>query len=151
MKSEALKELERLALAEKRSKYPSVPQCALMRTKYSDGSTNDLQTCIVDYLDLIGGWGVRINTQGQYVEKLGKWIPGQTKRGTPDIIGCLPSGQFIGIECKRDEKDKLSEAQEDIRTDIRQAGGIHIVAFVGHFQEVYNTIQSIIKKQLQTA
>ena len=149
MKSEALRELERLAYEDKRKRYPAVPDVAIMRTKYSDASTNDLQTAIVDYLDLIGGWGVRVNTQGQYVEKLGRFIPGQTKRGTPDILGALPGGRFIAIECKQ-PKEKLRDDQEDIRQDITRAGALHLIAYVDDFQSVYETINAIICNQLTT-
>lgn len=147
MKTNALKELERLAYEDKRKKYPGVPDCALVRTKYTDATTNDLQTCIVDYLDLIGGFGVRVNTQGQWVEKLNRHIPSSTKKGTPDIIGILPGGQFIGIECKRNQYDDLSGYQMDIRDDIEQAGGLHVTARVGQFQALYERIQGIINKQ----
>lgn len=141
-KSRALQELEELAAQKKREQHPGVPQHALPRTTYSDADTNGLQTCIVDYLDLIGGWGVRVNTQGQYVQKLGRHIPSSTKRGTPDILGALPGGRFLGIECKQ-PREALRAAQDDVRRDIIKAGALHIIARVGDFQAVYDMIQDI--------
>ena len=107
-KSEALKDLERMANEYKRIMHPDIPTHALPRVTYSDANTNDMQTAIIDYIDLVGGWATRINTQGQYVESLGRFIPGSTKKGTADIHGVLPPhGRHISIECKKG-KDKLS-------------------------------------------
>ena len=125
------------------------PAYAMPKTRYSDASTNDLQTCIVDYLDIIGGWGVRVNTQGQYIAKLGRHIPSSTKKGTPDILGALPGGRFIGIECKQ-PGEALRTEQDDIREDITKAGAIHLIAYVGQFQAIYDMIQAIISNQLIT-
>jgi hypothetical protein len=142
MKCEGLKVLERLAMERKRLFFPNVPEHCVPKSKYSDGNTNDLQTAIIDYIDFTGGWATRVNTQGQYVEKLQRHIPSSTKKGTPDIIGCLPGGVFISIECKRDPYDKLSDVQEKVRDDIKAAGGLHLVAHVGQFDKVFQTINN---------
>lgn len=145
MKSEALQDLEKLSYEEKRRLYPGVPSCALIKTKYTDTTTNDLQTALVDYIDVIGGWATRINTQGQWIEKLGRHIPGQTKRGTTDIIGVLPGGKFIAIECKQ-PGEKLRDEQFEVKDDIIKANGLHLVARVGDFQAVYDRINEAIKQ-----
>lgn len=145
-KSEALKELEKMANERKTFLHPNLPTYAVPMTKYRDDNTNDIQTAIIDYIDMIGGWATRINTMGLYVEKLGRHIPSSTKRGTPDIIGCLPTGQFIGIECKQ-PKEALRTAQDDVRQEILSAGGIHLVAYVGSFQAIYDRIQALINRR----
>lgn len=145
-KSEALKQLEKMANERKRILFPGFPAHAMPKTTYSDSSTNDLQSCIVDYLDLIGGWGVRVNTQGQFVAKLGRHIPSSTKKGTPDILGALPGGRFIAIECKQ-PGERLRAEQDDIREDITKAGAIHLIAYVGQFQAIYERIQTLINNQ----
>ena len=47
--------------------------------------------------------------------------------GTPDIVGCLPDGRFIGVECKVG-KDRLSDHQECFARAIRVRGGLFIAA-----------------------
>ena len=146
-KSEALKDLERMANEYKRIMHPDIPTHALPRVTYSDANTNDMQTAIIDYIDLVGGWATRINTQGQYVESLGRFIPGSTKKGTADIHGVLPPhGRHISIECKKG-KDKLSEKQQQVCYSITKAAGLYIEA--RDFETVYKTInQEINNSQL---
>ena len=50
-----------------------------------------------------------------------------TVRGLPDIMGCI-RGRFIGIEVKA-ENGKPSDIQLERLQEIRDAGGIGIVAF----------------------
>ena len=47
--------------------------------------------------------------------------------GSADIIGCLPDGRFLAVECKA-EKGKLSEAQRYFLADITKLGGVAVVA-----------------------
>lgn len=146
-KSEAIKELERLAHERKKMLYPDFPEHAMPKTTYSDADTNSLQCCIVDYLDFIGGWGVRVNTQGQYIVKIGKHIPSSTKRGTPDILGALPGGRFIGVECKQ-PSEKLRDEQEAVRQDIVRSGALHLIAYVGDFQGFYDRISTVLTPKI---
>lgn len=44
--------------------------------------------------------------------------------GTGDIIGMAWDGKFIGIECKRDDKEKLKPAQQTFR-EILEPGGYY--------------------------
>lgn len=145
-KSAALLELERMGNEYKRVMHPDIPAHALPRVTYSDQTTNDLQTAIIAYIDLIGGWATRINTQGQYVERLGRFIPGSTKKGTADIHGILPPhGRHVSIECKKG-RDKLSEKQQQVAYNITKAGGLYIEA--RDFETVYRAIKQQITKQL---
>ena len=50
-----------------------------------------------------------------------------TVRGLPDIMGCI-RGRFIGIEVKA-ENGKPSDIQLERLEEIRNAGGVAIVAF----------------------
>jgi len=48
--------------------------------------------------------------------------------GSADILGCLPGGRFLAIECKAG-KGKLSPTQVEFQRDIIRQGGLHIVAY----------------------
>src|SRR3990167_4027827 len=48
-------------------------------------------------------------------------------QGSADIIGVLPGGQFLAIECKS-AKGKLSQAQELFRDAVQRNGGLWILA-----------------------
>jgi len=47
--------------------------------------------------------------------------------GWPDITGLLPSGRFIGVECKS-KRGRQSPAQEAMQNEIRKRNGIYILA-----------------------
>jgi hypothetical protein len=59
------------------------------------------------------------------------WLPGRGGKprpvrfnvpGTPDIVGCLKDGRFVGVECKVG-KDRLSGPQLAFGTAIAERGG----------------------------
>ena len=56
----------------------------------------------------------------------GGWVRFGMK-GSPDIIGILPGGKFLGIEVKMDS-GKLSLDQERFIDDINSMGGVGFVA-----------------------
>ena len=47
--------------------------------------------------------------------------------GSPDIIGMLPNGQFLGVECKIG-RDILSLKQREFHQKITDNGGMVVVA-----------------------
>jgi hypothetical protein len=47
--------------------------------------------------------------------------------GSADIIGCLPDGRFLAVECKA-EKGRLSEAQTSFLASVKECGGVAVVA-----------------------
>jgi len=75
------------------------------------------------------------------VRKIQRWLAKQPKTfaykhwggyygrpGIPDLIVCH-RGRFVGIEVKRPERNsKTTEAQEQVLSEIRAAGGIGLVA-----------------------
>ena len=136
-----LKELSELSFNALRTKHPAVPEHALVKTKYSDKTANDLTKAIIDCITLGGGYATRVNTQGQYNEKLGKWTKSTTRLGTSDIISLVDS-KFIAIEVKIG-KDKLSEHQIKTRDEIINSGGFYIVAT--SFSEFIKWYDLIIK------
>ena len=44
--------------------------------------------------------------------------------GSSDILGILPDGRFLAIECKREKGGRLSEAQKDFISRIKSNGGV---------------------------
>jgi len=111
-----------------KQKYPNIPDYALpIKRGKRKSKANQLTDDILKHLKLNGGIGYRINSQGQFDNRLQKWRHSGSKLGLPDIFAILPAGKFIGIEIKIG-KDKLSEYQQLRRGEIIKAGGIFLVA-----------------------
>ncbi|GAA4470451.1 hypothetical protein GCM10023189_59060 [Nibrella saemangeumensis] len=121
-----LQELIRLDLEAKRLKCPNVPAFAIKPTKYSDKTANDLTRAIIRCIELYGGYAVRVQTQGQFNEKLGRWTKGTTKTGTADIHG-IYNGQHLSIEVKIG-RDRQSEAQRRTADQVSRSGGLYFIA-----------------------
>lgn len=85
-----------------------------------------VRACL-DFLTLKGIVAWRTNTTGIYDPVAKRFRPNAGRNGVADILGCLPGGRFLAIECKAG-KGKLSPAQIEFQRDIIQAGGLHIVA-----------------------
>jgi hypothetical protein len=49
------------------------------------------------------------------------------KKGSADILGCLPGGRFLAVECKA-EHGRLSPEQRQFLADVKALGGLAIVA-----------------------
>jgi hypothetical protein len=45
------------------------------------------------------------------------------KKGSSDILGCLPGGRFLAVECKA-EHGRLSPEQREFLADIERLGGL---------------------------
>ncbi|MES2734306.1 MAG: hypothetical protein V4714_21340 [Bacteroidota bacterium] len=130
----ALHILTQLHTEHNRKQYPSVPAYALPKKRYSDITANGLTACIIDYIHFSGGYAARINTQGQWNEKLNQWTKGQTAVGTADIHACL-NGMHLSIEVKIG-RDKQSEAQKRTQKKVQDAGGAYYLAtdFQGFYE-----------------
>jgi hypothetical protein len=48
-------------------------------------------------------------------------------KGSADIIGCMPDGRFLAVECKT-EKGRVSESQREFLAGIKKSGGVAVVA-----------------------
>lgn len=60
--------------------------------------------------------------------KIGKRFIRYGTPGSSDIIGILPDGRFLAVECKREKGGRLSELQKAFLTAIQINGGVSIVA-----------------------
>jgi hypothetical protein len=79
----------------------------------------------LEYLRLIGAF-VWNNPTGAYQARPGEWVH-FGKTGSADIIGLLPGGRFIAVECKADT-GRVSGKQQEFLEQVRGMGGIAIVA-----------------------
>ena len=123
-KSDAVKDLERMADAEARRRHPTMPYLA--PRKFRDDSANSLTTCIVKYIELRGGFASRVSNQGTFSRKLNKYIPSTAKRGLPDIIATY-QGLSLHVEVKAG-RDRQSEHQKAVEFAVNGAGGRYFVA-----------------------
>jgi hypothetical protein len=125
-KPESVKELERLANRQAQEKYSFINPRYLAPRLYRDDTANRLTVCIVKYISLCGGFASRLNNQGTYNLKLRKYIPSTSKKGLPDIIATY-KGLSLHIEVKTG-RDKQSDFQKKIESEVIQAGGIYFLA-----------------------
>ena len=148
-KSSAVKELEALANAAARKKFPEIPQDWLAPRKFRDDSANGLTKCIIDFLRFKGCQAERINNTGRLIDNqktftdvvgrkrsIGhkKWIKGTGTKGTADISATI-AGRSVKIEVKFG-RDRQSKAHKDYQQQIEQAGGIYVIAQT--FKEFHN-------------
>jgi len=140
-KSEAVKELERLAIVEARRLHPDIPDSVLCPRIFRDDSANNLTKCVVEYIRLKGGFASRINNQGTFNRKLNKYIPSTSRKGLADIMGTF-RGLSLHIEIKTG-KDRQSYEQKKIESEVRHAGGYYFLAsdFQSFFQW-FNQLES---------
>lgn len=141
-KSQAVKDLEDLALEDLKLKYPSNPYPP--KKKYSDRTTNGLTKCIIDFLNLSGCQAERINSMGRRLDKrktvtdcVGRsrtignveWIKGNGRPGTADISATI-SGRSVKVEvkCKATGDHYQSQDQQSYQQEIEAAGGIYVIA-----------------------
>ncbi len=123
-----------------KAKYPNLPVYAYPAKKGKAGSkTNELTDAIIRHIKAQGGTAYRVNSQGQYDSKLGKWRLSGMKRGLPDIIG-IYEGRFLGVEVKTG-RDKLSEYQLKRKQEIETSKGIYIeTKTLQQFEEDFKSI-----------
>jgi hypothetical protein len=125
-KSEAVRELERLATDAARLKHPTLPEHALAPRKFRDDSANDLTGCITTYISFKGGFASRVNNGGIFDSRSRKYRPGTSRKGLPDILATY-KGQSLFIEVKIG-RDKQSIFQKEIQIIQVRAGGHYYIA-----------------------
>lgn len=137
--SPALIELMNMKQENGRNKYPTVPDYARPKAKYSTTDANGLTKAIVEYIDLSGGWATRISVEGRYIESLKKRIPSSVKKGTADIHAVW-KGYHLSIEVKIG-KDKQSDEQRAVQKSVTDAGGYYFIATT--FESFHQWFQTI--------
>ena len=124
IKSESVKELERLYFEVKKVNYPNIHY--LVKTKFRDDTANELTRCVIAWLRLNGHFGARVNTTGTYSQKLGKYIRSGSRKGMADITAVI-NGKHVSIEIKTG-RDRIRPAQLKIKDEVEAAGGAYIIA-----------------------
>jgi hypothetical protein len=91
----------------------------------SNTPENLVKTEVLKYLKLrqIKAWS---NPSGAVRIRPGKFMSFGLK-GSSDILGCLPDGRFLAVECKA-KGGQLSPEQKQFLADIRGLGGLAVVA-----------------------
>jgi hypothetical protein len=82
-----------------------------------------LKQCL-DYLQMRGIFAFRNNTGAL---KIGKRLVRFGMPGSSDILGILPNGQFLAVECKREKGGILSDKQVEFLNRIKVNGGVAVV------------------------
>jgi hypothetical protein len=83
-----------------------------------------LRACL-EYLAVKGVFAWRNNTGGVQVD--GKRFVRFGIKGSPDILGVMPDGRFLGVETKS-AKGRQTAEQREFGEAVRERGGVYIVA-----------------------
>jgi len=122
-KPDSVKLLEQMLADDYHAKHPTLP---IVYDKMRDDTANGLTKCIVNYLKLKGHYVTRINSQGTYSHKLGRYIPSTARKGLADIEALI-NGRLYAIEVKIG-RDVQSQHQKDVELDIIKSGGSYFIA-----------------------
>ena len=125
-----LKELEREI---KRKEYPNIPEHALPHRNFTDKTANELTQAILAWLRFNGHYASRVQSQGQWNNKLKMFIKSNVRKGIGDIMAVV-QGKTLMIEVKIG-RDKLSDYQKATQKDVENSGGIYYVA--KNFQDFF--------------
>ena len=71
-----------------------------------------------------------------------------TKRGDPDLIGCMqcpecPYGRFVAVEVKKSEEDEPTPLQLHKLLCIRRVGGVAMIVHKGNCEEAIKEIREL--------
>ena len=97
-----------------------------------------LKQCL-EYLQIRGIFVFRNNTGAL---KAGRRFIRFGFPGSSDILGILPDGRFLAIECKREKGGRLSEAQKDFISRINDNGGVAMC--VHSLEELQENMRKIL-------
>jgi Holliday junction resolvase len=102
-------------------------------------SEQQLVNAILAYLHYLSMWAIRINSGVKVIEsETGRRVFRGAPAGTPDILACI-CGKFVGIEAKL-PNNKPTKAQLAAHEEIREAGGVVIVAY--SVEDVKNYVEA---------
>ena len=135
-----IKHLQKMEVAARLAKSPSMPVAYIIATKYTDKTANGLTKCIIEWLRYNNWQGERISNTGRLVSN--HWIPGTGTNGTADISAVI-RGRAVKIEVKIG-KDRQSDKQIAYQQSIELAGGVYIIA--KDFESFYNWYHEFLKK-----
>ncbi len=64
---------------------------------------------------------------GAFMAGSGRWVRCCSIRGVSDILGVLPDGRFLAVECKRGRGGRVSPEQSEFLANVNANGGVGIV------------------------
>lgn len=126
VKSDAVRELESLANQEAKDRHPNMRPEWLAPRKFRDDTANSLTKCVTEYIRLSDGFASRINNQGTYRAKLGRYTPSTSRKGLSDVMATY-EGNSLHIEVKVGH-DRQSENQRLIELEVIKSGGYYFIA-----------------------
>jgi len=125
-----------------KTKFPSCPDYARVKPKYSDKNTKELTKCVIDLLKFNGFHVERTGCEGRVIDQrqtftdvvgiqrtIGniKRVYSSSQRGTSDLKAII-KGKFIAIEIKcLATKDRQSEYQKEYQKQIENSEGIYLI------------------------
>jgi hypothetical protein len=121
----AMKRLKAAHLANFLIEKPDFPPHAIPAPKLSAKDTNGLTACVASWINWSGGAAFRINSQGQYDQKIGAFRKSGSTTGVSDIVAVV-GGRFVALEIKFG-RDKQSEVQKKFELRVIESGGIYQV------------------------
>ena len=83
---------------------------------------SDVQRVVLAYLHAKGLFVWRQNNTGLFDPRIGRYRPSTGLLGVADILGVLPDGKFLAIECKS-TTGKPSEPQVTFLANVNARGG----------------------------
>ena len=97
-----------------------------VKAKVLKPKESDIQAAILEWLLWNGVFAWR-NYTGPILRGFGKTLCPNPAAGSPDIMGVLPGGRMLGIECKT-PTGKLSPEQKHFLAHMEKNGAMVIVA-----------------------
>ncbi len=93
-----------------------------MTTIPKQNETALVKACL-QYLNMVAGALARRNNTGKLIDRTGRPVTFGLGVGSSDIIGCLPGGRYLAVECKIG-KNKLTLNQKLFLESVKAAGGL---------------------------
>lgn len=140
----SLKDLADMQDAENKKKYPTMPDYARVKSKFSESNANNLTAAIMKFLTSSGHHVSRVNTMG--VVRNGKYTKGGGTIGASDLSVIMKSfsGKIVAWELEvKHGKDVQSDVQKEYESSVVKAGGIYsIVKTYDEFQIQYQKLMN---------
>lgn len=119
----------------------TIPTACRVYTRFRDDTANGLTAAIIAHLKHNGHFAARVNTQGTYDPRTGKYRTSGARKGMADISAVV-NGTPLQIEVKAG-RDKPRADQIRVQREYEQAGGRYV--FVHNFSEYLATYKDLTK------
>lgn len=142
VKSEAVKELERMCDEYRKRKNPDAP-----KKYYTDKTAHELEKCIINYCYLFGVFAEKVQSMGRTIFK-GQpiYVRNSNTTGQADL-SLIINGKAVKVEVKcRFTKDRYqNDAQKAYQKKVERAGGIYII--IRDFAEFKQWFDNFLKNK----